>query len=89
MSAQQFFSEVEAVANVLADWANDIEPEDLDVLPEERFTALWQAVELLSRSHAVLIAMANFEMSKAALDVPDVVRRQVPKLYDGQGKPLA
>ena len=100
MSAQQFFSEVEAVVGILGDWVNEHDPEDVDsdvntvTTTEERFTALWQAIELLARAHSVLTAMANFEMSKQALNVPDV-RREAPKqpkaarLYDGQGRPIA
>ena len=89
MSAQQFFNEVDAVVQVLSEYVQACEPDvhlenDVDVgriVPDEdQFTAIWQAVELLSRAHAVLLPLAQFEGSKAALNIPDPRPKEGPKL---------
>lgn len=98
MSAQQFFSEVEAVVGILSEYVNSCSESKDDEfvydkggqeIETEVFAATWQAIELLARAHTVLLAMAQFEMSKQALNVPDVQRTKVPRLYDGKGEPLA
>lgn len=107
MSVQQFFNEVEAVAAVLQEYVSQFNradnlwvygDADEDVLETEEFTAIWQAAELLSRAHAVLLPMVQFEtMKRMALNIPDPapkVEKQAPKqpkkahLFGPDGKPL-
>lgn len=96
MSAQQFFSETEAVIQVLSEYvdkhsdqlANDGRTTGPD---EEQFTAVWQAIELLDRARTVLIPMIQLDMNKYALNIPDpkVEQSKAARLYDGQGRPIA
>lgn len=107
MSAQQFFKETEAVVQVLSGLVGRFTPDETPAkregvwlddesgqghyLDPEEFTAIWQAVELLSRAYNVLFAMANFEVSKQALNIPDPQPAQQKKkahLYGADGKPL-
>lgn len=93
MSYQQYFSEVEAVVRILDEWIKTAEPDSFPVplYDSEEFTALWQAVELLSRAYQVLMPLVAFDMNKVALLLPDVNDNQprVPKLYGADGEPLA
>ena len=90
MSGRQWFNEVEAVASVLDDYVQGIDPGDFfpssllaDYDTEELFTAIWQAVELLSRAYQVLLPLAAYdqaktqlEYAKGYLDIPDPVVTQ-------------
>lgn len=105
MSAQQFFNEVDAVVGILSEWVNEnggafqhlsyAGTDDGSFgMHEEQFTAIWQAVELLSRAHAVLVPMIQLDMNKYALNIPDPQTEQpkqpkAARLYDGQGRPIA
>lgn len=101
-SIEQFFNETQAVATVLSDLVQKFEPRDFEpglevdrpVITEEDFTALWQAVELLSRAATYIHAQMQAEASKAALFLPEPqaeVKKQpkAARLYDGQGRPIA
>lgn len=100
MSAQQWFNEVEAVVGELQDYVQRFTyegegfvhgAEEHDVLDVETFTAVWQAAELLSRAHAVLLPMMQLEaMKRLALDIPDPEHKTPKKahLYGPNGKPL-
>lgn len=70
MSARQFFSEVEAVCTVLDEWVQQQDAEDGG---DEVFTAIWQAVELLSRAYSVLLPQVQAEAAKGHLLIPDPV----------------
>lgn len=91
MSFQMYFEQVEAVARVLDEWVRTFEyPEDFEVgvTPDEDvFTAIWQAVELLSRAYTVLLPMVQFEASKVALSLPDVMERK-GTIYGPDGQAL-
>lgn len=84
MSGRQWFNEVEAVASVLDDYVQSFGPDSLFVSAEEEaFTAIWQAVELLSRAYQVLLPLAAYdqaktqlEYAKGYLDIPDPVVTQ-------------
>ena len=79
MSAHQFFAEVEAVAEVLDDYVQSFGPDSLfPSAEEEAFTAIWQAVELLSRAYQVLLPLVSYdqarnrlEYAKGYLEIPD------------------
>lgn len=103
-SIEQFFNEVEGVCQVLSglvtryDPAGDVFDEQTQtpgtVLSDEEFTALWQAVELLSRGATYIMAQMQAESAKAALYLPEPqaeVKKQpkAARLYDGQGRPIA
>lgn len=89
MSVQQYFSEVDAVCRVLGEYVQRFSANGSEPPPrpdaEEEFTAIWQAVELLSRAHAVLLPMVQFELSKQALNLPDVQAPAKPTLYGPDG----
>lgn len=88
MSVQQFFNEVEAVASILDGYVKRYTPNGSEPPPrpdEEEFTAIWQAVELLSRSYTVLLADVQAEMAKAALVLPDPQPAAKPTLYGPDG----
>lgn len=96
MSYQAFFEQTEAVAKVLDEWVHEFDtagPEftmgDADdaMLPNERFTALWQAVELLSRAYTVLMPMVQLEGARLALNLPDVQEKK-GTLYGPDGQAL-
>lgn len=108
MSAQQYFSEVEAVVQELQEFVGCVRDDDGQpvlhgsylggdqtiVLGDEEFAAIWQAAELLSRAHAVLVPMIQLDMNKYALNIPDPQTEQpkqpkAARLYDGQGRPIA
>ena len=80
MSVQQFFSEVEAVAQILDGYATrQNAKQDYFKRPtEEEFTAIWQAVELLSRAHGVLLPLMQFEQSKQYLVLNDPQQLTLP-----------
>lgn len=91
MSYQAFFEQTEAVARVLDEYIHRQGPEDTYKRPnEEEFTAVWQAVELLSRAYSVLVPMVQFEASRVALNLPDVKEKAAPKpvLYGPDGQAL-
>lgn len=88
MSFQSFFEQTEAVAKVLQGYVDRQGPEDTFKRPdEEEFTAMWQAVELLSRAYTVLLPMVQAEASKVALNLPDPVERK-GTLYGPDGQAL-
>lgn len=92
MSFQAFFEQTQAVAQILDEWAkgHDEDPsttEGLMSVNDEQFTAVWQAVELLSRAATVLHPMVQLEMSKLALNLPDPVERK-GTLYGPDGQAL-
>lgn len=87
-SIEQFFNEVQAVATVLSEWVNEHDSDDIGdrydggvETDEERFTALWQAVELLSRGATYIMAQMQAESAKAALFLPEPVEQQGPSLW--------
>lgn len=94
-SIEQYFNEVQAVATVISEYVNRFEYEAPVPAPtEEEFTALWQAVELLSRGATYIMAQMQAESAKAALYLPEpqAEPKKQPKaarLYDGQGRPIA
>lgn len=88
MSYQAFFEQTEAVAKVLDEYISRQGPEDTYKRPnEEEFTAIWQAVELISRAYSVLGPMVQFEASRIALNLPDVQEKKAT-LYGPDGQAL-
>lgn len=95
MSYQSFFEQTEAVAKVLDEWvkgtpATEFLGADSDSWvadKEEFFTAVWQAVELLSRAYTALLPIVQAEAAKVALVLPDVQVRK-GTLYGPDGAEL-
>lgn len=92
MSYQAFFEQTEAVAKVLQGYVERQSVDLFERVPptrpgEEEFTAVWQAIELLSRAYTVLLPMVQFEGSKVALNIPDPVERK-GTLYGPDGRAL-
>lgn len=90
MSYQAYFSEVEAVIDVLNDYIKGFEDaDDADWFSpdSDEFTALWQAVELLGRAYHVLMPLVAFDMNKAALLLPDIEERK-STLLGPDGNPV-
>lgn len=90
MSYQAFFDQAQAVALVLDEYVKRQDESVFDSQPakrpdEEEFTAVWQAIELLSRAYTVLAPMVQLDASKIALNLPDVVERK-PTLYGPDGE---
>jgi hypothetical protein len=87
-SVQQFFNEAQAVAEVLSEWVAGTpetefigaESDSYVAQQEEFFTAVWQAVELLSRAMTYIGAQMQAEAARAALYLPDVVEKKGPGL---------
>lgn len=86
-SIEQFFNETQAVATVLSEWVNEHDLDDIGdrydggvETTEERFTAIWQAVELLSRAATYIHAQVQAEASRAALYLPVPVEKKGPGL---------
>jgi hypothetical protein len=101
-SIEQFFNETQAVATILSDWVKGVpetefhgaESDSWVAEQEEFFTAVWQAVELLSRAATYIHAQMQAELSRGALLLPDPEPEQkkqpkAARLYDGQGRPIA
>lgn len=92
---EQFFNESQAVAVVLSELVQKFEPRDFEpgpevdrpVITEEDFTALWQAVELLSRAVTYIHAQVQAEASRAALFLPAPVEKKAT-LYGPSGEAL-
>lgn len=89
MSVQQYFNEVEAVCQILSGYVekytpNGSEPPARPDL-EEEFTAIWQAVELLSRGYSYIVAQMQAEAARAALYLPDVVEKDSGLILPGGG----
>lgn len=80
MSIHAYFQELEAVVQVLEEYVQEFEPEDLDggdlhsspPITDEQFAAIWQAAELLARAYQVLIPLVQLDLAKQALVLPDV-----------------
>lgn len=87
-SIEQFFNETQAVATILSDWVKEsgdifecLESGTVGVRMEsEEFTAIWQAVELLSRATTYIHAQMMAEGAKAALFLPEPVEKKGPGL---------
>ena len=106
MSYQAYFREVEAVSQILSEWVQEQDEDEHCALISagdegfaltvEQFTAIWQAVELLSRAQQVLLPLITLDVGKAFLNLPEALEKPVlqperPKkahLYDVNGKPL-
>ena len=84
-SIEQYFNEVQAVATILSEMVDRFNTDDgettmgdgdFDLIPTEEFTALWQAVELLSRGATYIMAQMQAESAKAALFLPAPVEKK-------------
>ena len=89
MSYQAWFEQTEAVAKVLDEYVkSQTTHTDYFKRPDDEvFTAVWQAVELLSRAYTVLLPMVQAEAAKVALNLPDVVEKKAT-LYGPRGETL-
>lgn len=80
-SIEQFFNETQAVAKVLSELMDSVTPPPSAVnLDDEKATAIWQAVELLSRAATYIHAQVTAESARAALYLPEPEEKKGPGL---------